>query len=99
MGMGYWWQNIIIKNSIRGKTILKFNGEGCQAIGVFQWVGKVTGFERNKSHKCDDIVIEIIKHNFSYGDSRDRSREKEIYKYPLVNADIQCVDGVWILFT
>ncbi len=95
---GYWWENIITKQRIKGQTILKFNGEGCQAISVFKWVGKVVGFERNKKLKCDDIVIEIIKHDNSYGDSRG-NKEKEIYKYPLVNADIQCVDGVWILFT
>lgn len=96
--MKYWWQNPFIKIRIKGKTILFFSGEGCQARNEFQWAGKVIGFEENKNLKCDDIVIEIMIHNFSYTDARD-IKEKEIYKYPLVNADIQNVNGVWILFT
>lgn len=92
----YWWENPLIKQNIKGKPILKFTGEGCQSRDKFEWVGIVKGFEKNYNLKCINIIIGIVKYNSSYTDSRDGI--EEIYSYPLVNADIQNVNGVWILF-
>lgn len=100
--MGYWWQNLLQRQFMKGKPIIKVVGEGCQSMNSIEWVGKITGFEKNERNNCDNIVIEVVLHNNSYGDSRDRERtgaKKEIYTYPLVNADIQDVNGVWVLYT
>lgn len=85
-----------------GQTVTKFNGEGCQAMNELDWVGKVVGF------KGDKVEIQIIIYNKSYGDIRDKiERENrgeevdgyEIYTYPFMSGDLQCVEGVWVLFT
>lgn len=94
--------------NLMGQVVVKFNGEGCQAMSVMDWMGKVVGFDGDK------VKIQIIKYNNSYGDIRDRrekaKREKAeiniyddddygIYTYPMMSGDLQCVDGCWILFT
>jgi hypothetical protein len=88
----------IKKYQLKGATIAKFNGEGCQGRGDFQWIGKVIGFRYNNEQAWEEVIIHIIKHNFSYCDARDEKQPEE-YTYPLVNNDIQNVKGVWILFT
>lgn len=95
--MGYWWKNPLTRMSMKGKTILKFTGEGSQGRNEFDWAGKIIGFERSSNDKWDNIVIHIIIHNLSYGDARDNDNP-EVFKYPLVNSDIQNVNGVWVLF-
>lgn len=103
--MSYWWKslNTLKKLRMKGQPILKFTGEGSQARDEFNWVGIIQGFEdgtiyNGTTKKVEYIVIKIIKHNFSYGDSRNKLAP-ELFKYPLVNADIQNVNGVWMLFT
>lgn len=97
----YWWQNPIKLWKIIGKPILKVTGEGCQARNEFQWLGvveKIQVTNRENRNKLElEAVIRIVIHNHSYGDSRD-SENKERITYPLVNSDIQFVDGVWILY-
>jgi hypothetical protein len=83
---------------LRNQVIVKVTGEGCQAISEFQWVGKVKGFKWDKEEGNFDVIIRILKHHRSYGDARDE-KEEEIYTYPMVNNDIQYVEGVWILYT
>lgn len=80
-----------------GDTIIYTVGEGCQAVSEFKWIGKVHKFQFNKNKDWKEVVIEIMKYNLSHGDNRNQ--EKEYYTYPLVNNDIQNVNGVWILFT
>lgn len=81
-----------------GKPIIKVSGEGCQAISEFQWAGVVKGYRWVKDEGNFEIIIRIVKHNHSFGDARDE-KEEEIYTYPMVNNDIQFVEGVWILYT
>jgi len=90
-------KNTILKLRLKNQIIVKFIGEGCQARDEFQWVGKVIGFEESELG-YDKVIIQIIKHNFSYTDSRDEKKEKEIYKAALVGGYIQYVDGLWIIF-
>lgn len=90
--------------NLSGQPIVKYRGEGCQAMDVMEWMGRVVGFENDK------VKIQIIKYNNSYGDIRgmldkiERGIEVDknqypIYKYPIMSTDIQCVEGCWILFT
>ena len=90
-------KNTILKLRLINQIIVKFIGEGCQARDEFQWIGKVIGFETNDSG-YDVAIVKIIKHNFSYTDSRDKSNETEIYKFTLVGGYLQQVDGAWIIF-
>jgi hypothetical protein len=101
----YWWQSLnpLRKLGMKGQAILHCDSTGCQAMHDFKWMGKVVGFERGTIYNgrdtpCEYIVIEILIHNHAYSDARD-GKEPELYKYPLVNADIQNVKGVWVLFT
>lgn len=89
----------IRKCKLKGATIACFTGEGCQGMDEFKWIGRVIGFQKTKVSKesGEDIVIQVIKYNRSYGDNRDVAK-KEIFTYPLWSKDLQNVDGVWILF-
>lgn len=96
--MSYWWQNPITRLRMIGRTITRVSGEGCQDMNRLVWVGKVVRFERDRmGRQHDHIIIEIIVHDKSYRDARDQTIP-ELYSYPLVNADIQNVKGVWILY-
>jgi hypothetical protein len=99
--MAYWWQNPLKKLGIKGQAILHCDSTGCQAIHDFKWLGKVIGFEKGTDGfhiNVEYIVIEILIHNHAYSDAR-KGGEPELYKYPLINTDIQNVKGVWVLFT
>lgn len=95
--MSYWWKNPITRMRMIGKTIVRVSSEGCQSRNEFHWAGRVKGFKKNDKLNCTDIVIEIVIHNHYHTDARYKT-EPEIYTYPLVNADIQNVKGVWVLF-
>lgn len=90
--------------NLNGQPIIKFRGVGCMSYDEFEWVGKVVGFEGDK------VRIRIIKYSNSYGDIRDKhirnqdiddNNEEDygIFKYPYMSSDIQCIDGVWVLYT
>lgn len=84
-------KKLALRRELHNKTVLKFVGEGCQARDEFAWVGKVIDF------KDDNVIIKIIKHNFSYTDTRD-GKEEETMSWPINSPDLQYVDGIWILF-
>lgn len=86
-----------MKRNLKNQPILKIVGAGCQGRNEFQWLGKVKGFQYNTEGVCE-VIIEILIHNFSYGDNRN-TEKPELYTYPLVNNDIQNVNGAWVLFT
>jgi hypothetical protein len=96
-----WMRIVWYEKYLKDNTVVCFSGEGCQGISVFQWVGKVIDIKHNDDESLD-AIIEIIKYNNSYADSRD-TKKRDIYTRHLaskytVTGDFQQVDGVWILF-
>ena len=62
-----------------GESVLFIDEEGCQAMSVFKWVGKVVKKEKNK------IYVKVLKYNNSYKDYRDF--EEDLIK------ELTCIEG------
>ena len=76
-----------------GETVVYCTGEGCQAMDVIRWVGRVSKVESDKVH------VDVIKYNNSYSDIRDsKPVVTEVLYTPEGAADLQKVDNIWIMF-
>lgn len=76
-----------------GETVLFVTEEGCQAINIFRWVGKVVGKEK------DTLFVKVIKYAKSYGDFRDYKEDviKELYcPEGSANMTIKKLDSIWV---